>query len=202
MPKVTIDVPEGFEEVVEHLEKALQRAQKGVDGAQAGDMAAFDEAWQSVNADVEEAERQMKRRLLRATDLDAPQILIDSKPYARVGRYMATYKTRQGPVEVERSLYREVGVRNGPTVDTVSLRAEVVEDGWLPEAAQAMAHLMACGTSREAQSTAQALGRLPYSRAAASSGWDTRWERSMAATDAEWRRPSPKRCRSLATPPA
>jgi|GEM_PF-2136106 len=79
MPKVTIDVPEGFEDVVEHLEKALQRAQRGVDGAQAGDMAAFDEAWQSVNVDLEEAERQMKRRLLRATDLDAPQLLIDSK---------------------------------------------------------------------------------------------------------------------------
>ena len=95
MPKVTMDVPEGFEDVVQHLEKALQRAQKGVDGAQAGDMAAFDAAWQSVNADVEEAEQQMKRRLLRATDLDAPQILIDSKPYARVGRYAATYKTRR-----------------------------------------------------------------------------------------------------------
>jgi hypothetical protein len=33
MPKVTIDVPERFEDGVEHLEKALQRAQKGVDGA-------------------------------------------------------------------------------------------------------------------------------------------------------------------------
>jgi len=56
MPQVTIDVPEGFENVVEHLEKALQRAQEGVDGAHAGDMPAFDEAWQSVNTDVEEAE--------------------------------------------------------------------------------------------------------------------------------------------------
>jgi len=55
-------------------------------------------------------------------------------------------------------------VCNGPTVDAIGLRAGVVEDGWLPEAAQAMAHLMACGTSHEAQSTAQALGRLPYSR--------------------------------------
>jgi len=54
-------------------------------------------------------------------------------------------------------------VRNGPTVDAISLRAGVVADGWLSEAAQAMAHLMACGL-REAQSTAQALGRLPYSR--------------------------------------
>jgi hypothetical protein len=164
LPKVTIEVPEGFEEVVKHLEQTLQRAQQGVEGARAGDMAAFDEAWQSVNADVEESERQMKRRLLRALELDAPRILVDGKPYARVGRYEASYKTRQGPVEIERSLYREVGVRNGPTVDAISLRAGALEDGWLPEAAVAMGHLMGCGTSREAQSTAQALGRLPYSR--------------------------------------
>lgn len=164
MPKVTIEVPEGFEEVVRQLEQTLQRAQKGVEGGRAGDMAAFDEAWQSVNADAEESERQMKRRLLRALDLDAARILVDGRPYARVGRYEATYKTRQGPVEVERSLYREVGVRNGPTVDPISLRTGALEDGWLPEAAVAMAHLMGCGTSREAQSTAHALGRLPYSR--------------------------------------
>jgi hypothetical protein len=164
MPKVTIEVPEGFEEVAKQLEQTLQRAHKGVEGAQAGDMAAFDEAWQSVNAGVEENERQMKRRLLRALDLDGPRILVDGKPHARVGRYEATYKTRQGPVEVERSLYREVGVRNGPTVDPISLRTGALEDGWLPEAAAAMGHLMGCGTSREAQSTAQALGRLPYSR--------------------------------------
>ncbi|HEX8704376.1 MAG TPA: hypothetical protein VF815_36430 [Myxococcaceae bacterium] len=104
MAKVTIEVPEGFEEVVKELEQTLQRAQKGVEGAQAGDMAAFDAAWQGVNAGVEESERQMKRRLLRVLDIDAPQVLIDGKRYARVGRYEATYKTRQGPVEVERSL--------------------------------------------------------------------------------------------------
>jgi hypothetical protein len=164
MPKVTIEVPEGFEEVVKQLEQTLQRAQKGVEGAKAGDLEAWDAAWQSVNAGVEESERQMKRRLLRVLDLDAPEVLINDKLHKRVGRYEASYKTRQGPVEVERSLYREVGVRNGPTVDVVSLRAGAVEDGWLPETAQAMAHLMACGTSREADSTAKALGRLPYSR--------------------------------------
>jgi len=31
MPKVTIEVPEGFEEVVKQLEQTLQRAQKGVE---------------------------------------------------------------------------------------------------------------------------------------------------------------------------
>ena len=97
-------------------------------------------------------------------DLDAPQVHINGKLHERVGRYEARYKTRQGPVEVERSLYREVGVRNGPTVDVVSVRAGAVEEGWLPETAQAMAHLMACGTSREAESTAKAPKR-PVTRA-------------------------------------
>jgi hypothetical protein len=164
MPKVTIDVPEGFEDAVKALEETLKRAQAGVAGAKAGDMAAFDAAWQAVNAGVEETERQMKRRLLRALDIDAPRVLVEGKPYARVGRYTAPYKTRQGEVEVERSLYREVGVRNGPTVDTISLQTGCVGDEWLPEAAVPMSHLLAGGTSREAEATARALGVLPYSR--------------------------------------
>jgi hypothetical protein len=164
MPKVTIDVPEGFEDAVKALEETLKRAQAGVAGAKAGDMAAFDATWKAVNEGVEETERHMKRRLLRALDVDTPRILVGGKPHARVGRYTATYKTRQGEVEVERSLYRQVGVRNGPTVDTISLQAGCVADGWLPEAASGMAHLLGCGTSREAEGTARALGVLPYSR--------------------------------------
>jgi hypothetical protein len=64
MPKVTIEVPEGFEDSVKALEETLKRAQKGVVGAGAGDLAAFDAAWQAVNSGVEETERQLKRRLL------------------------------------------------------------------------------------------------------------------------------------------
>jgi len=36
-------------------------------------------------------------------------------------------------------------------VDPVSLRAGVVEDGWLPRAARAMAHAVQQGPSREAE---------------------------------------------------
>jgi hypothetical protein len=36
MPKVIIEVPEGFEEVVKELEQTLKRAQKGVEGPRAG----------------------------------------------------------------------------------------------------------------------------------------------------------------------
>jgi len=165
MPKVTIEVPEGFEDVVEALEETLKRAQKGEAGAKAGELAAFDAAWQEVNAGAEQVERLLKRRLLRGLDIDAARILIQGQPYVRVGRYPATYKTRQGPVEIERSLYRQVGVRNGPTVDTVSVQAGCVADGWLPEAAMPMAYLLARSTSREAAAIAHQVSVLPYCRA-------------------------------------
>jgi hypothetical protein len=163
MVKVTLEVPEEVAEKLRTLEAKLKAtvaaAQEGtaeldVDGA----LAAVDEA-------VDATGLEMKRRVLQGLDMDAPRVLIDGKAYARVGRYPATYKARQGPLEIERSLYRQVGERNGPTVDAVSLRAGCVGDGWLPEAAQAMAHLLACGTSREAQATSQALKVLPFSRA-------------------------------------
>jgi hypothetical protein len=39
-----------------------------------------------------------------------------------------------------------------------------VADGWLPHTARAMAHLLAQGTSREAEATGGKRARLPYSR--------------------------------------
>ena len=72
-------------------------------------------------------------------------------------------------VSIERSLYRQSGQRGGHpggrVVDPVSLRAGVVEQGWLPRTAQVMAHQVQQGPSRRRRwrrpgSTA----RLPYSR--------------------------------------
>lgn len=161
MPKVTLEVPEEVAKLLKAMESKLQQeahvARAFGDVDPAGALEAIDSAAEALQRDA-------KRRLLRGYDVDARRILVAGKPYVRVGRYPATYKTRQGEVEVERSLYREVGVRNAPSVDAVSLRAGCVADGWLPEAARGMAHLIACGTSREAEGTARALGVLPYSR--------------------------------------
>ncbi len=93
--------------------------------------------------------------------------------YTRVGRCEAPYHTMAGSVSIERSLYRQSGERGGQpggrVVDPVSLRAGVVEDGWLPRAARAMAHAVQQGPSREAEASARELAACRI-RAPVSSG--------------------------------
>lgn len=71
-----------------------------------------------------------------------------------------------GEVRVSRHLYREVGVRNGPTIVPLELRAGLIDGRWTPRAAEATARLAQAVPSREAVDTAAALGVLPHSRSA------------------------------------
>ncbi|MDY7233309.1 hypothetical protein [Hyalangium rubrum] len=71
MPKVTIEVPEGFEEVVRFLELTLQRAALGMDGTK-GDLAAFDAVWQALHSDIDTAERQVAERYLHVVEPEDP----------------------------------------------------------------------------------------------------------------------------------
>lgn len=164
MPKIELDVPEGYEDIGELLKKYVEEitaAAPDTRGGRAVDFAKFERA---AGRSAATLERETLRRLLQSLDIDAERVCIGGKEHARVGRYEATYSTQAGPVVVERSIYRKVGERNGKAVDPVSVRAGVLEGGWLPSAAQAMAYLMQQGTSREAEATARQLGRLPYSR--------------------------------------
>ncbi len=113
---------------------------------------------------VSAVERAAHEATLAALDIDAEQVLINDRLHRRVGRNSARYRTQAGEVDVTRSLYRAADERNGKAVDLVSLRAEVIDEGWLPGTARAMAHLLQQGTSREAELTTGRLGRLPYSR--------------------------------------
>jgi hypothetical protein len=101
---------------------------------------------------------------LGVLDVDADAITINGELYRKAGRNPGTYYTKSGPVTVQRSIYRKAGERETRTVDTISLRIGTVGDGWLPDAANAMAFLLQQGTSREAEATVQRIGRLRYSR--------------------------------------
>ncbi|MCP4486930.1 MAG: ISKra4 family transposase, partial [Gammaproteobacteria bacterium] len=122
----------------------------------------------TISEEAAAIERESHRAILQSLDIDVPTVVIGGIRYNRVGRCDAPYHTMAGSVSIERSLYRQSGQRGGQpggkVVDPVSLRAGVVGDGWLPNAARAMAHKVQQGTSREAEASAREVGRLPYSR--------------------------------------
>ena len=168
MPKMVIEVPDQFIEVgkamAEHL-AMLQRISDRLGGGKAVDYAAVEAAIAKAASQTELAAH---AAILKGLDMDVPAVVIGGVRYTRVGRCAGAYHTMAGSVSVERSLYRQSGARGGQpagrVVDAVSLRAGVVGEGWLPQTARAMSHTVQQVTSREAQATAQELGRLPYAR--------------------------------------
>lgn len=158
--KVLMEVPAEFEDTIGRLLKLKERNERMARGEEPVD-------WRSVSAELEavmrEGEAQVTRRMLQSYDERARVIEVDGKKYRRVGRYEGTYYTKAGPVTVMRTLYRDAAVRNDKTVDAISLKLGCVEDGWLPEAADAMGHLLQAMPGAEAERLAKKLGRVPYS---------------------------------------
>ena len=164
MAVMVIEVPEELKPLGDAMMEAItavRKARAGTGAGKAMDYAAVEVAIGDAAARIERAGHQA---VLQALDIDRPSVMIGGARFTKVGRCEATYYTLAGPVAVERSLYREAGKRNAKVVDPVSLRAGVLEDGWLPRTASAMAHQVQQVTSREAEESARHLGRLPYSR--------------------------------------
>ena len=159
-----LEIPDGCQCLIAPVEKLLSLVQALQKRSGDGQSVDYGEVEDQVASGVAAIERAAHEVLLGQLDVDEARVLVDGVEHVRVGRYPATYYTMAGAVVVERSLYRAAGMRNGPTVDAVSLRAGVVAEGWLPNTARAMAHLLQQGTSREAEQTAGQMSRLPYSR--------------------------------------
>ena len=159
---IMISIPDDCKplaEAVQQLVASVDRAQQRASGGRAVDYAQIE---RDVGARTAAVERAAHQSILATLDVDAPTVVIDGRVHTRVHRADGRYYTMAGDVVVPRSLYR--AERNGPVVDAISLRTGAVEGGWLPETATAIAHLLQQGTPREAEDTAQRLGRLPYSR--------------------------------------
>lgn len=160
MVKVTLEVPEEVAALLEQMEEKLKANREAAKKDGPVDVKGVFDAIDAAGTAVK---LEMKRRALQDLELDLQRVFVDGRQHAKVGRYEAEYFTKEGPVKVTRSLYRECGKRNAKTVDVVSLRSGALH-GWLPDAAKAAAFLLQQGTSREAEATGRALGVLPYSR--------------------------------------
>lgn len=163
---IVLNIPSKLKHLMAPIEKLIATvgarvSQLDRDG-RAVDYAAIERQFGELAAAIEAAANLCA---LEATAIEADRIEVRGEAYSRVGEGLGTYYTMTGPVEIERGIYRRVGERNGKTVDIISLRTGAVGDGWLPQTAQAMAHYLQLGTSREAKQAARQVGRLPYSRA-------------------------------------
>ena len=109
-----------------------------------------------------------RRRMRRysALDLDAPPVLVGSRPIDESCAASAATTSMAGPVSIRRTLYRVAGKRNAETVDAVSLRAG--GGRWLAagdgggDGDGSVSGL----PSREAEAASERWQRLPYSRCA------------------------------------
>jgi hypothetical protein len=158
---ILISIPDDCKplaEAITQLVTGVERAHRRAEGGRALDYAQIE---REIGERTAAVERTAHQSILAALDVDAPAVVIDGRVHTRVHRAEGRYYTLAGDVVVARALYR--AERNGPVVDAISLRTGAV-DGWLPETATAMAHLLQQGTPREAEDTARRVGRLPYSR--------------------------------------
>lgn len=135
---ILISIPDdckALADAVSQLVTGVARAQRRADGGRAVDYAEIERDLGERTAAIARAAHQS---ILISLDVDAPAVMIDGRLHTRVHRTEGRYYTLAGDVAVERSLYR--AERNGPVVDPISLRAGVVDGGWLPETGAAMAH--------------------------------------------------------------
>jgi hypothetical protein len=156
--------PDDWQPMIEATYALCAKLTQGAPSASPGGAVDYAAVEELVGQHLQYVERQAHQLSLAQLDVDAPYIRVWGETYRRVGRTPGRYRCLGGEIELERTVYRKMGSRKAETVDAVSLRSGAVADGWLPKTAQAMGHLIARGTSREAQQTSEELMRLPYSR--------------------------------------
>jgi hypothetical protein len=159
---IMIAIPDECKPLAEAVTRLVAKTEQVRQRARGGRAVEYGRIEREVGAETAAVERAAHESILVAFDVDAPSVVIDGRVHTRVCRSEGRYYTLAGDVVVARSLYR--ATRNGKVVDPIALRVGAVDGSWLPDTAAAMSHLLQQGTSREAEDTAQRLGRLPYSR--------------------------------------
>lgn len=103
---------------------------------------------------------------LKESATDAVEVEVDGVRYRRMQQpSSATYHGRWGPHTIEEPLYREVGIRNGPTIKPLELRVGIVGKRLTPDFARIAGELHADDNSRQLERILTVVGMRPPSRA-------------------------------------
>ena len=159
----TLELPD---DVAAALEPILVLMSGFEQQARANEQVDFEVSEREVMARIAEIEGICLGRMLQALDPVAHRVAVDGVSYRRLSAQVreVPYFTMRSKVMVKRALYRQEGVRNGPTIVPMELRAGIAEGVLTPAAAQGVAALGQGLPSREADEMSKRLGVLPYSR--------------------------------------
>lgn len=156
---VPADVAPAFQAIVDHLTRFREAAESG-EPEFAREEAMLTQLFAA-------AEVQSVGSMLGALDPTSDRIEVNGRPFRRLKMDTgAVYSAMRGTVRVQRGLYRQAGVRNGPTLVPMELRAGIVEGRYTPSAGRGLAALSQAVPSREADLLCKELGVLPHSRSA------------------------------------
>src|SRR5690606_4235636 len=152
---VLVQVPVEHKPLAESMQKLVDATVATAKACRGGRAVDYAETESLIAERTAAVERAAHAEVLGALEVDAPRIRVRGDLYARFGREPGTYYTMAGEIVVERTVYRQVGVRNGPILDPVKLRTGAYGRGWLPRTSQCMANDVQRGPSREAADAAK-----------------------------------------------
>lgn len=156
-----ISCPDPANKVVQQLAELIRREVE----RRCGPDSTFEERRDAARGAVGEALWLEEERDLLGLVVDAPVIEVGGKRYERLEQpSSATYHGWWGRHFVEEALYREMGVRNGPTIKPIELRAGIIEH-MTPDLARVVGELSADLASRRLERVLRATGIAPPSRA-------------------------------------
>lgn len=124
----------------------------------------FEEFERMLHEQMLQAERDIVREVLAASDIDADAIEIDGRVHRRVLRSKQTYMTACGEVEVERWLYKD---RTDPTAHALAaldLRLGIVEGFWTTRAAKQASWVVTQMTPYKAEELFSRIGNMDPSK--------------------------------------
>ena len=162
--QMVIEFDAKLKPVVEALVEHLAATEKQLSENRGGRSVDYLSVEETVADGTAKIERASHEALLCSLEPESQRIRVDGEVYSRCAKTTGHYRTLAGEVSFERWTYRELGRRNGKTIDPIALRVGVVGNGWLPATARAMSYFLQLGTSREAAKAVEQARRLPYSR--------------------------------------
>jgi hypothetical protein len=124
----------------------------------------FGDFERTLHSRMMEAEREILAEELAKADVDEDAIVIAGMTCRRVLRCSQTYQTAAGPVQVERTLYKDRTDPHAPSLVALDHRVGIVEGRWTPLAAKQATWVVSQMTPQLAEELFARMGNMTPSK--------------------------------------